>query len=259
MSKWSITVSALLCRQFSFSDGQSFVAGPSILLLNILTANMRNCLRASSRIRSLEPLLPMADLIPDEEVIDRIIPYVVSLLRDDMPQVRAAALETLVQLASFQETCRPLSWLMFAYQLGKVEVITPGNAGLVSEYILPNIRHLAEDEDIHVRSTFAQQLPALSEIGMHVMEMAQSMNWSESILPSHFDLDQNLEVWLVPWVHLSILTISSARLRCQSSRAAGYTCRSSRNNLCRSQRRGAAGCSDEYYPALSCLRAHENQ
>lgn len=42
----------------------------------------------------------MADLIPDEEVIDRIIPYVVSLLRDEMPQVRAAALETLVQLAS---------------------------------------------------------------------------------------------------------------------------------------------------------------
>lgn len=85
-------------------------------------------------------------------------------------------------------------------QLSKVEVITPGNAGLVSEYILPNIRHLAEDNDIHVRSTFAQQLPALSEIGMHVMEMAQSMNWSESILPSHFDLDQNLEVRLGPFV-----------------------------------------------------------
>jgi phosphoinositide-3-kinase regulatory subunit 4 len=70
------------------------------LLLNILTANMRNCLRASSRIRSLEPLLPIADLILDEEVIDRIIPYVVALLKDEMPQVRAAALETLVELVS---------------------------------------------------------------------------------------------------------------------------------------------------------------
>jgi hypothetical protein len=118
-----------------------------------------------------------------------------------MPQVRAAALETLVQLVSFRE-CLSIARANLILQLGKVEVITPGNAGLVSEYILPNIRHLAEDDDIHVRSTFAQQLPALSAIGMHVMEMAQSMNWSESILPSHFDLDQNLEVGLIRQAHI---------------------------------------------------------
>jgi phosphoinositide-3-kinase regulatory subunit 4 len=94
----------MLRRDTSSNDHRILVAGPSMLLLNILTANMRNCLRASSRIRSLEPLLPMADQIPDEEVIDRIIPYVVSLLRDEMPQVRAAALETMVQLASLSHS-----------------------------------------------------------------------------------------------------------------------------------------------------------
>lgn len=29
---------------------------------------------------------------------------------------------------------------------------------------------------------------------MHVLEMAQSMNWSETTIPSYFDLDQNHEV-----------------------------------------------------------------
>lgn len=55
--------------------------------------------------------MPIADVILDEEVIDRIIPYVVALLKDEMPQVRAAALETLVELVStlqnaFMARCR---------------------------------------------------------------------------------------------------------------------------------------------------------
>lgn len=61
----------------------------------------------------------MADLIPDEEVIDRIIPYVVSLLRDEMPQVRAAALETLVQLVSLYKVSKLSPGLINAYSSAK--------------------------------------------------------------------------------------------------------------------------------------------
>jgi phosphoinositide-3-kinase regulatory subunit 4 len=72
--------------------------GPALLLLNILTAEIRNCTRASSRIGALEPLLDLCAYITDEDVLDRIVPYIVYLAKDDMPQVRAESCRVLVSM-----------------------------------------------------------------------------------------------------------------------------------------------------------------
>lgn len=75
---------------------------PALLLLNIITSNVRNCLRASSKLDALQPILSLSQWLTDEEIIDRIIPFIVTLLRDDMPQVRSEYLKALIQLVSFK-------------------------------------------------------------------------------------------------------------------------------------------------------------
>lgn len=134
---------------------------PAPLLLNIVTSNLRNCKRASSKLDALVPLLALARRLTDEEVIDRIIPFVVTLLRDDLPQVRAGYLKALVQL------------------LEGVRTIAVTNLGLITEYILPHVRHLADDDDLQVRCAFAETLPLIAEIGMTLLELGQVVGGNE--------------------------------------------------------------------------------
>ncbi len=74
--------------------------GPALLLLDIITSEVRNCARASSRIGALQPLLDLCRYITDEEVLDRMVPYIVYLTKDDTPQVRAESCRVLVAMVS---------------------------------------------------------------------------------------------------------------------------------------------------------------
>ncbi len=74
--------------------------GPALLLLNIITANVRNCLRPSSRLSSFRPLEDLARRLSTEDLSDRIIPYLVSLTKDEVPQVRGTSCKLLTSLVS---------------------------------------------------------------------------------------------------------------------------------------------------------------
>ena len=63
-----------------------------------MLANIRNCSLPSSRIRALDILLALCVQLTDESKLDRAVPYVVELLRDDAAVVRAAAVRTLMQI-----------------------------------------------------------------------------------------------------------------------------------------------------------------
>ncbi len=56
-----------------------------------------------------------------------------------------------------------------------VKDITASNLELVPEYIIPNIRHLAEDEDVFVRCAYAESLPVLAEVALHMLEMGEAL------------------------------------------------------------------------------------
>ena len=56
-----------------------------------------------------------------------------------------------------------------------VSVISPANAGIFPEYIIPNIKHLATDPDISVRCTYAQCIVPLADASVRYLEMAQAM------------------------------------------------------------------------------------
>jgi phosphoinositide-3-kinase, regulatory subunit 4 len=56
-----------------------------------------------------------------------------------------------------------------------VSAITPANAGIFPEYIIPNIKHLATDPDVSVRCTYAQCIVPLTDASVRYLEMAQAM------------------------------------------------------------------------------------
>ena len=78
----------------------SITDGPALILLALLTANIRTCNLPSSKIRALDVCLALAPLLTDEAKLDRMVPYIVELLHDDSPSVRAAAVRTLMQIVS---------------------------------------------------------------------------------------------------------------------------------------------------------------
>lgn len=73
-----------------------------MIILSLVCANIRNCSRPSSKVKALDILLGLAPFLTDESKLDRLIPYVIELLRDDAAIVRASAVRTLTQVVSIQ-------------------------------------------------------------------------------------------------------------------------------------------------------------
>jgi phosphoinositide-3-kinase regulatory subunit 4 len=53
--------------------------------------------------------------------------------------------------------------------------VTPSNASVFIEYVLPNVRHFATDPDTYVRCVYAQCLAPLADVGVRFLEMTQAM------------------------------------------------------------------------------------
>ncbi|WWC66876.1 uncharacterized protein I206_100783 [Kwoniella pini CBS 10737] len=132
------------------------IDGPALLLLNIVTSSIRNCIWPSSRLHGLQLFLNLLPFLFDEDKIDRIIPFVVELLSDEVAIVRAEACRTLVIVV---ET---------------INSITSQNATFIPEYLLPQMRHLSTDNDIFVRATYAKGLVRLAEAAVNMLEMSQA-------------------------------------------------------------------------------------
>lgn len=56
-----------------------------------------------------------------------------------------------------------------------VTVITPSNAAIFPEYIVPNIRHLIQDPEVLVRCTYAQCIVQLADTAVRYLEMGQAL------------------------------------------------------------------------------------
>ncbi|KAF9224775.1 ARM repeat-containing protein [Gyrodon lividus] len=131
--------------------------GPALILLSLILANIRNCSLPSSRLRALDVLLALSAHLTDESKLDRAVPYVVELLRDEAAVVRAGAIRTLMQISM------------------TVTVITPSNASIFPEYIIPNVRYLVQDTEVSVRATYAQCIAPLAETALRYLEMGQAL------------------------------------------------------------------------------------
>lgn len=60
-------------------------------------------------------------------------------------------------------------------QLMKVIVITPSNASIFPEYIIPHVRYLVQDPDVFVRAAYAQCIAPLAETALRYLEMSHAL------------------------------------------------------------------------------------
>lgn len=131
--------------------------GTALIILSLISSNIRSCLLPSSKLKALDLLLFLSCFLTDEAKLDRLIPFVVDLLHDDSAIVRASSVRAILQVLSL------------------VSAITLSNASMIPEYILFNTKHLTADPDVMVRCIYAQCLVPLTDTSGLYLEMSQAL------------------------------------------------------------------------------------
>lgn len=75
-----------------------FLEEGSLVLLTFVCSLIRNTLYPSSKLKALDILLALAERLPDDVKLDRLIPYLICLLTDESALVRANSIKTLTQI-----------------------------------------------------------------------------------------------------------------------------------------------------------------
>ena len=100
----------------------------------------------------LELLLKIARHVSDEIILERLLPYMLFLVNDSLPQVRAQALKILSHCLQLVHSTVPRS-----------------DANIFPEYIVPSLSWLTQDQEI----AYAKNIASLAETALKFLEMAQ--------------------------------------------------------------------------------------
>ena len=148
-------------RHEASSDGRISSDDGSLIFLTLVVSSLRNTARAAARIRALDLMLAFAERITDEAKLDRILPYVVTLLNDRSDMVKVAAVRTMTQL------------------LALVKVVSPVNVNVFSEYIRPRLSHFVNTPSSKigapVRATYASCLASLAHSSMQILDTVHAL------------------------------------------------------------------------------------
>lgn len=141
----------------------------SLLFLTLVVASLRNTAKASARLKACDLLVAFAERLPDEAKLDRILPYIIGLLGDQSDVVRAAAIYALTSIFEM------------------IEVVSPINAYIFPEYILPKMKQLSTghigEPSVLVRSAYASCLASLALSAERVLDMVHAFR-ADGRLPS---------------------------------------------------------------------------
>lgn len=72
----------------------------ALIFLSLIVSTVRNTARPQTRVEACDTMLALSERISDEAKLDRVLPYLVTLLGDEVAIVRAAALRTVTQLVN---------------------------------------------------------------------------------------------------------------------------------------------------------------
>ncbi|KAF3035232.1 Serine/threonine-protein kinase [Didymella heteroderae] len=141
----------------------------NLIFLTIVVSCMRGTARASARVRGLELLLAFSERLTDEAKLDRVVPYVAQLLTDKSEQVRITALRSLTQI------------------LAMVQVVSPINAYIFPEYVLPRLELYLPDSSSAandlVRMQYALCIGTLATTSARYLDMIQALR-ADGALPA---------------------------------------------------------------------------
>ena len=133
----------------------------SLIFLTVVVSSLRNTARSTARVRACDLMLAFAERITDEAKLDRVLPYVVTLLNDRADIVKVAAIRTMTQLLSL------------------ISVVSPVNAYVFAEYVRPRLQQFISNAGSKtsplVRSTYASCLASLAHTSIRLLDMLQAL------------------------------------------------------------------------------------
>jgi phosphoinositide-3-kinase regulatory subunit 4 len=139
----------------------------TLIFLALVASSLRNTARATAKIRACDILLAFSERLTDEAKLDRVLPYLVSLLNDKADIVKVTAIRTLTQLMAL------------------VTVVSPVNAHVFPEYILPRMQSFLPGSSSNpaplVRATYAACLGSLARTASRFLDMVATMRADGSL------------------------------------------------------------------------------
>ncbi|WFD35750.1 non-specific serine/threonine protein kinase [Malassezia cuniculi] len=132
--------------------------GTALILLDIILANVRFCRNPSARLHAIELMSHLAwGWLSDDARLDRVLPMLVTMLDDKAAGVRTRVVHAL------------------AVVLACIQRVSSGNAGIVLEYLVPNLTPLLQDASPAVRCAYAATLAALADHTLRLLALEHAL------------------------------------------------------------------------------------
>jgi phosphoinositide-3-kinase regulatory subunit 4 len=143
------------------ADKQPSADDGTLIFLTLVVSSLRNTAHAAARIKACDILLAFAERLTDEAKLDRVLPYLVTLLKDKCDMVVVSAVRAITQL------------------LDLVKVITPVNSQIFLDYIMSRMEPILLDTQRTfspiVRATYASCLGKLAITADRFLAMAATL------------------------------------------------------------------------------------
>ena len=151
----------------------------TLIFLALIVSSLRNTARATARVRACDLLLAFSVRLTDEAKLDRVLPYLVSMLNDKSDIVKITAIRTITQLMSL------------------ITVVSPVNAHVFPEYILPRMQTFlsgsSSDPTPLVRATYASCLGSLASSASKFLDMVATLRADGSLPTADLDTEDGLD------------------------------------------------------------------
>eukprot|EP01029_Cantina_marsupialis_P021031 TRINITY_DN49_c1_g1_i14.p1 TRINITY_DN49_c1_g1~~TRINITY_DN49_c1_g1_i14.p1 ORF type:complete len:1254 (-),score=235.45 TRINITY_DN49_c1_g1_i14:262-4023(-) len=158
------------------------------IIISLICSSLRNVSRPAAKIAATALLVRLSEMCDDEARLQRIVPFLVSILKDPVPAVRAFALRAISRV------------------LECVEAPPPSEVDIVSQYVLPAMSYVPkqEEEEI-VQLAFGECLPTLASCASHFLDvgqffkqqMAMAKNGTETCSPDN-EREEKLNIIQIP-------------------------------------------------------------
>lgn len=156
-------------------DAQPAADDGTLIFLTLVVSSLRNTARASSKVRACDVLLAFAERLTDEAKLDRVLPYLMTLMVDKADIVVITAIRTITQL------------------LALVNAVNPVNAHVFMEYILPRMGVALQGSGTRasplVRATYASCIGNLATTAKRFLQVSTTLKAAGTITTADPDIE----------------------------------------------------------------------
>ncbi len=134
-------------------DSEEFDVHGLTLICGVVTAHLRSLKFCGAKVKATEILKILADKVSSDIILDRILPFVITLLADRFPTVRIAAFHCITDCVQ------------------AVQQVPLADANIFPEYILPNLLPLCNDRNDLVRAAFASRIAEIAQESVRFLDL----------------------------------------------------------------------------------------